>query len=398
TAAQILAANNINKFTIRSDFSEVISQPIIRGDVMKWEITTELLPGWLPDPHLDDVAPENVENEVTYASIHLAPGMSEEEIAADPWYAAYHRRGSEFHLHQEVGRRWVLNETHRYFGDYARTTVFDADKYRGWEPSDCNITEEYVTAAGDIATRPVPAGSWARIGRPLDDCLSADREGRSLGVYIEFSFDGGTTWRRMTGTAARALESEAGIYLECDDLMTLMPDGGDVSVWEALVRGRLRVRVTAVIAGDARLTPNIDAERFGPPTTSGCSRVFNVADRYHWASRQLANSQFRIGGPKEVAYQTTECRSDLAELQAFAGNVMAICTARQMPATLTIPWLATTDFSVGDCITGISGLGITFWTSSLGGSRHPDIVGMVFGNTETRLILEDRRLADVVLA
>lgn len=409
----VLANNNTNRYTVRPDASDIIVNPIVRGDVMKWEITAELVPGWMPDRNLHERAEDDgdelssIGDLLSFATIHQE--LDEENVKLDSWYDQYHKRGCHFHghevdnvlhSHRDVLRKWVLRETGSYrAADYARAEgPFTADLYAPWKPSSCNIAIEYVDDDGTTKTRDVADGEWSRIGRPLEDCLSADADRRSLGVVVEFSWDGGATWEKIPAGSVKLLDSEAGIYLDAEDLTKVFRQNDEegVSLWEAYLNGVLRVRVTAVIAGDARLEPNLDASLFGVPLADCTSRLFDVAKRFKWASRSLANSQFRPNGASPAVSETSKCVDDLAEIQRYGESLLEVLSRRQIPASMTVPWI-TQDYSVGDSIASILGTGIEFWTIGPGGvQRFPDVVSLVFTRAETRVVTDDRRLLDVV--
>jgi len=75
--------------------------------------------------------------------------------------------------------------------------------------------------------------------------LSTDTQGRSLGYFLEVSFNGGTQWWPYLHAFNNLLD-ECGIWLSSDQL--------DVDTWAAALNGMLRFRITASVISDERLT------------------------------------------------------------------------------------------------------------------------------------------------
>src|SRR5690606_8682695 len=152
------------------------------GDLRRYEVTAELVPGWKPDPNVDN--PADVDEAVAVSEEHI----DLEDPSADPWYQRYHANGSQFPTYANVGRRWVLNETGRYdAASYARSSgPFDTGRYEPWEPSDCSILDRKYGEDGELVEE--PAAAWARLARPFLPCFSADANRRSLGVVAEASY------------------------------------------------------------------------------------------------------------------------------------------------------------------------------------------------------------------
>jgi hypothetical protein len=136
-----------------------------------------------------------------------------DEALADGEYSK--SGSSDFEAVANVFRLWVLNE------DGAFTA----------EPFDRGPAFDLTTLFDDgRAIEPQPL----RFGH----ALSQDAAGRSVGVVVEMSIDGGASWSRYPGTAS-VLSDRAGVYLADDAL----PAG-----FLAAVRGGVgKIRVTATL-------------------------------------------------------------------------------------------------------------------------------------------------------
>lgn len=393
---EILAQNTVKDLSFQAVYEDVITRPIFLGDVRRYEVTVELVPGWKPNEHLDDVA--DAEAALAYAEAHW--DLDEVDLQADPWFGRYHKGGHDFQTWAEVGRRWVLNETGRYRADdYARDAgPYVEDTYVPWEPSGAEIKDSFASGDGTLGDVGLVAGEWARRPRPLRPCFSADKSGRSLGIYVEFSFDGGDTWYNIPECRILNLDDEAGIYVDADDLTTIVMPGDDVQdpsgtyFWKAMVDDVACVRVTAVIEGDERIEPVLDGEGINPAIAFATSHVFDVSAKYHCNRRDAANSIFRLNGPRHAPNETVETGDDLLELQRMAEGVLDMLAGRQNAAAATIPWL-TTDYQPLDSISEISGMGLQLLSHGAGReTRRTDIVAVEYVGAYTRLIFEDERL------
>jgi hypothetical protein len=121
----------------------------------------------------------------------------------------------EFYKVKDVYRKWCLNEA----ADY------------GDEPYDLSSLFEH---------RP-----YAHRRRRFWPALSTDSQGTSLGYLLQVSYDDGVNWWGYSHAFNNLLD-ECGVWLSSDQL--------DVDTWVAALKGVLRVRITASVVSDERLT------------------------------------------------------------------------------------------------------------------------------------------------
>lgn len=383
TVAEVLESLNINQMAIQADYRDVITAPIGYGDIRRHEITADLVPGWRPDANVD--RPANVNAAIAASEVHINSTTPQ----TDAWFQKYHNCGSSFSAYANVGRRWVLNETGRYASaDYARATgYYVSSKYSPWNPSACSIVERtYVN--GEWTQQPA---EWTRHPRPFQNCFSADAADRSLGIVVEVSFDSGVRWERI---ACTVLASEAGIYIDVDDLTQLV-SVYDTTMhwWKAMCKDQARVRVTAVVESDRALTIVGSASK--PAINHAAARFYDWSEQFKSNYRASANSIFAPGGVQATEHQTIECRDDSPLMDQWLASLSELNASRQLPGSFSIPWLECTRYRVGDCVPLIRGA-VTLEGSASGGVRRPpDIVSIVYSNTSTQLILEDPNMADL---
>jgi len=192
-AGQALGLSRTNIASLRSEraFYPVTHRHIGQGDFRTYEATFELVKAW--DPALEDT---------NYAL--FCPSTN-----------------PQFYERKDVYRKWCLNEA----GDYT------AAPYDQGGPFDfCHVFE---------------GAEHLRRRRRFWPALSTDRQGRSLGYVLEVSYDDGLHWWTYIHSFENLLD-ECGVWLSGDQL--------DVDTWVAGLKGVLKVRITASVVSDKRLT------------------------------------------------------------------------------------------------------------------------------------------------
>lgn len=186
-----LSRTNVGATHSKRDFYPVTHRYIGRGDFKVYEATFELVKAW--DPALEDT---------DYARF---------SASTNP----------QFHMVRDVHRKWCLNEA----GDYA--------------------DEPYNQGQSYDFSKVFEGGGYVRRRRRFWPALSTDSQGKSLGYFLEVSFDDGLHWWGYL-YAFNNLLGECGIWLSSDQL--------DVDTWVAALKGVLKFRISASVVSDERLT------------------------------------------------------------------------------------------------------------------------------------------------
>ena len=219
----------------------VTHRHVAQGDFKVYEATFELVGAW--DPTLE---------ETDHAK--FSPSTN-----------------PQFYAVKDVYRKWCLNEA----GDYT------VSPYNQGEPFDFSRIFE------DAA--------YLQRRRRFWPALSTDRQGHSLGYVLEVSYDAGLHWWPYVYAFDNLLD-ECGLWLSSDQL--------DVDTWVAVLKGTLKVRLTASVVSDERLTV-VAADG---PVGSTAPVVDHVTTlprqfRYRKVSRQSVLAQTdsaALGEPDEV--------------------------------------------------------------------------------------------------
>ena len=127
----------------------------------------------------------------------------------------------DFYQVKDVYRKWCLNEAGQYSNEpYNQGEAFDFTRI--------------FQGSGFVPRR-----------RRFRPALTTDSLGRSLGYFLQVSYDSGQTWWQYLH-AFNILLDECGVWLSSDRL--------DIDTWVAALQGSLQFRITASVISDERLT------------------------------------------------------------------------------------------------------------------------------------------------
>ncbi|MGE5294466.1 MAG: hypothetical protein ACM3VT_06520 [Solirubrobacterales bacterium] len=241
-AGESLSSSRTSIGSFRSErvFYPVTHRYIGQGDFKTYESTFELVKAW--DPALE--------------------GTSYRIFSAST--------NPQFHEVKDVYRKWCLNEAGDYSGaPYSQGSAYDFSRL--FEHAD------YV---------PRHRRFWP--------ALSTDSQGRSLGYFLQVSYDGVNWWNYQH--AFSNLLDECGVWLSSDGL--------DINTWVAALKGLLRVRITASVVSDERLTCTVADGPIGS-TAPVVDHVLTLPRRfaYRKVSPQsvfVQNPQAGLSVPDEV--------------------------------------------------------------------------------------------------
>jgi hypothetical protein len=375
------------------DIAAIINNPIGLGAPHRFEFTAELVPAWKDS---DLTVPDPVY--LTESEI-----QADDDPNANDFYKYFHAQGSGFL--SEVGRKWALNEA----GDYS-STVYD----RGM-PFDFSA----ILAAADA----FDSDSRRRFGlfrRAFLAPLTFDAQNvNSVGIRVEFSFDGGTTWH-IPQIAVRILQSECGIYIEDANLSELLDpavrsisggtlDGYELNYWTSLCNDKLnnssgeesfkngdwqtRVRVTASVQMDQRLWyESVPSYRSGSPFRQ--RTCYDFSDRYTYQRRTDSSVMASLS-----VWETDEYDTLAAHLDDIRDANQDISINGRF--TLERLWLGDgsglPDICIGDGVSGLTGRNYSLASSLNGSTVYPEIIEITYDiqRQKQHLITRDIRLSEM---
>ena len=185
-----ISKTNIAGLRSRKNFWPITHKYIAQGDFKVYEATFELVKAW-------DGSHEDTDYD------KFSPSTN-----------------PDFYQVKDVYRKWCLNEAGDYSGaPYNQGDAFDFSK---------------IFQGGNFICR----------RKRFWPVLTTDKQGRSLGYFLQVSFDNGLHWWQYL-YAFNNLLDECGVWLSSDQL--------DVDTWVAALKGVLKFRITASVISDERL-------------------------------------------------------------------------------------------------------------------------------------------------
>lgn len=386
--------------TIQKDIASIINEPWGLAAPMRFEFTAELVPAWLDT----ELVPDTEELYFTEAEIQ---DLSDPD--SKDYYKYYHSSGSAFQ--HNVGRKWALNEAADYSGgNYDRGLPFDFTTV---------IPDEYIKAR---VTKYGPIKrAYAPFRRQLLHCLTLDKSQlNSIGIRVEFSFDGGSHWQVIPARIS-SLPDEAGIYIDEENLAEMVDkengtisegslDGEQLNFWTSLCNDRLegrsykdgqwytRVRVTASVQMDQRFKKPYSERQPASGSPFNQRAVFDFSGKYALAKRTESS---HFNSSELIADELNSDEEFHQHLDAIrdANHDMSISGSFVFERL----WLGEGEgepaFMVGDCIEKIAGRNFDLSANLAGNKIYPEIIKIIYmpERQQTKLITRDLRFAEVAL-
>jgi hypothetical protein len=219
----------------------------------------------------------------------------------------------DFYKVKDVYRKWTLNEAGLYsIAPYNRGAAFDFSKI-------------------------FQSSNFIQRRRRFHPALTTDTLGRSLGYFVQVSFDEGQSWWEYLH-AFNGLLDECGIWLSNDQL--------DIDTWIAALRGFLRFRITASVVSDERLTCVLTD---GPvnSTTPVVEHVITLPRQFKY--RKVSDQSIFAGSTDETLGAPDEA-DDSEALHEFIRRTIEASPETIETVDVQTPSL-TFDYQVGDRVT-----------------------------------------------
>jgi hypothetical protein len=394
-------AQRLNTHTavkITYDDRETRNTPLAVGGPTEYELTTELVPGWLPLDMLDnvDLTVQDAEQSARENWAALLPGFY--IAASDP--RAVYLMGNPGHVGvANVGRTWVLNEHGRYFAKdaanaelYARTVPpFDAARYEPFDFAAAGLQDVRLVVFSNV-TEPLAPGKWARVPRPFYDTLTKRVDGTGP-PFVEISFDSGSTWQNET--RVQISSDEAAVTFITDSPLEIVPTRSFATVdnmWFAIIGGRFRVRVTATVRGDElAMVHRGSAARILPSSIDRSMAEVLDVPRFRYQLRTEAGS-ILSADPQPWRHEE---RIDLAAMEAWRRSVARSRADAKVAGEAVAAWIDTT-IGLGDQIVQVAGVGLPVQMRSDSEPVYPQVLSVRYqldGVQSTALSFGDLRHA-----
>lgn len=247
---------NIAQLHSRKNFWPLTHKYIGQGDFKIYEATFELIKAW--DPGLE---------QNNYDSFSPSTNPS-------------------FCQAKDVYRKWCLNEGGQYSGPpYNQGNAFDFSQI-------------------------FQSSNFVHRRRRFWPSLTTDVQGRSLGYFLQVSYNNGQSWWQYLH-AFNILLDECGVWLSSDQL--------DMDTWTAALQDSLRFRITASVVSDERLT----AEAVNGPVNSTAPVVEHVITLPRQFKYRKVSSQSIFTEPSGQVFGTPDEVDDSAALYEFVRHTAA---------------------------------------------------------------------------
>ncbi len=273
---------DITTLQSKKNFYPITHKYIGQGDFKVYEATFELVKAW-------DTTLENTN-----------------------YYNFCPSSNPDFYKVKDVYRKWCLNEAGSYSGPpYNQGPIFDFTKIFG---------------NSNFAHRP----------RRFWPCLTTDKQGKSLGYFLQVSYNGVNWWLYMH--AFNILLDECGIWLSSNEL--------DINTWVAALKGVLRFRITASLISDERLTCVV-ADGPVDSTIPVIEHVITMPRRF---KLRKVSKQSIFAEASDDTFVEPDQIDDTDALYEFVRQTAATPTLTFQTVDIQTPSLAL-DYRVGDKVT-----------------------------------------------
>jgi len=278
-----LSKTNIARLYGVKNFWPVTHKYIGQGDSKVYEATFELVKAW-------DASIEDTDYDKFSASSN-----------------------AEFYKVKDVYRKWCLNEAGYYSGaPFGQGEAFD-------------FSQIFEGAA------------FVRCPRRFWPALTTDSQGKSLGYFLEVSYDNGAHWWQYL-YAFNNLLDECGVWLSSDRL--------DVETWVAALKGVLKFRITASVVSDERLSCGLAD---GPVNSVAPVVEHIVREPERFKFRKVSGVSI-FAGAKDAGLGTADEVDDTNALYEFVRKRASRNQSVIETVDVQTPYLAF-GFQVGDRVT-----------------------------------------------
>jgi hypothetical protein len=278
-----ISRTDIARLNSTKTFWPVTHKYVGQGDFKVYEATFELVKAWDP---------------------------AGEETCYDTFSPS---TNADFYKVKDVYRKWCLNEA----GDYSSTPYNQGDAF-------------------DFA-KIFEGGNFVPRRRRFWPALSTDKQGRSLGYFLEVSFDNGQYWWQYLHAFNNLLE-ECGVWLSSDRL--------DVNIWVAALKGVLKFRITASVLSDERLSCVVA----DGPVGSTMPVVEHILRLPHQCRYRKVSGQSILANATDDAIGKADEVDDTDVLYQFVRNKAEAASGVIETVDVQTPYLAF-DYQVGDRVT-----------------------------------------------
>jgi len=275
-----ISKTNITVLHSRKNFRPVTHKYVGQGDFKVYEATFELVKAW-------DANDEDTDYD------KFSPSTN-----------------PDFYKVKDVYRKWCLNEAGDYSGaPYNQGEAFDFSKT--------------FQSSNFVCRR-----------RRFRPALTTDKQDKSLGYFLQVSFDNGLHWWQYLNAFNNLLD-ECGVWLSSDQL--------DVNTWVAALKGVLKFRITASVVGDERLNCVVS----DGPVDSTAPVVEHIITLGRQFKYRKVSGQSIFADTSDDALGVSNEVDDTDALYEFVRHRAAVSSETVETVDVRTPYLAF-DYRIGD--------------------------------------------------
>ncbi len=342
-----LSNSNVNDYRISRRIGDSVNTVRVLGDFEKAEVTLPLYKGWQKDP--DDTG---VDDDDKLTSTDLNKGD----------------QNSKYLLKPTVWRLWIANESGDYKG--TRTEIGDppdlSDVFSKWVPHRRTIADPF-TYSGE-------AGKKQR------------RQ-----VHVEYSVDDGVTWEVIDDSFGQPyiLPDQIGVLFTGNTPPDVLIAAGD----------KAKLRITGVVAGDARLTGEA-ARQAEAVNGRDVPLELDVPQKFQKNSVWVHPDHGTPSAP-EPDYTSVlngdsagaETVDDQSRIDGFAELIRSTHEVAEMDCQFSLPGIHL-EYKIGDLLSKINGREVSLDQASTAAAspRYPQIIKREFqyGKDPKTILTVDR--------
>jgi len=278
-----ISKTNIASLHSKRNLFPVTHKYIGQGDFKVYEATFELVKAWdgfLEDTNYDKFSPST---------------------------------NPDFYQVKDVYRKWCLNEA----GDYTSAPYNQGDAF--------DFSKIFQSS------------NFVQRRRRFRPTLTTDKQGKSLGYFLQVSFDDGLHWWQYFH-AFNILLDECGVWLSSDQL--------DVDTWIAALKGVLKFRVTASVVSDERLSC-VAANGPVNSTAPVVEHIITLPRQFKY--RKVSDQSIFTGAGDEALGEPDEI-DDSDALYEFVRHRLVASSEAVETVDIQTPYLVF-DYRIGDRVT-----------------------------------------------
>lgn len=332
------AKHNLDRFELTLNVADLANRIVAHGSLQEREVTVPLYRGWQEAD--DGLRPDQLDN--------TAVSVDEDGM---PTSAA---TDSQFDAKRNVWRLFVANEA----GDHTALRTTGTPTGMGAPPDFSTIFDGYVPRR-----------------LKLEHCLTKETHEDTVKrrePLVEWSADAGVNWQPVPHEwGLSILSDQIGVRFDGKTPPEDLMDAAD----------QARLRITGTIAGDARLTCDVE-NLVDSPSGRPVTLFLDLSDRFH--DREVVrDGDFASCFQDDTRYPLKDEADDAADMEEYVRKYLEAEQSASQAASIDLFGLHF-DYEIGDLLTKVSGREISLDANSESAAnpRYLQITGIAWNEAQ----------------